>query len=150
MQQCFIMMRPDWQELPNGDIHPAAAGISVSINPKGQIAMSRVTHQMLDEPPAFVIYFDKVNSRIGLKPATLATKNAYRACKYTGRSGAKVIHANRLIREHRIDLPQTVRFDDADINEDGILVLDLRTAQVSKRVTNHHRNRKKKVSGEAI
>ena len=143
-------MRADWQELPNGDIHPGAAGISVSMNPKGHIAMSRVTYQMLGEPAAFVIFFDKVNSRIGLKPATLSTRNAYRACKYTGRSGGKVVHANRLIREHRIDLPQTVRFYDADIDDEGYLTLDLRTAKVSPRVLNHPANRKKKIGGERV
>jgi len=110
--------------------------------------MSRVTYQKLDEPAAFVIYFDKVNNRIGLKPAALSTRNAYRACRYTGRSGGKVVHAHRLIREYRIDLPQTVRFYDADIDEDGLLVLDLRTARVPPRVTNHPANRKKKIRDE--
>ena len=143
MQQCFIMMKPDWQELPNGDIPSRCAGIYVTMNPKGDIAMSRVTYEMLDEPKAFVIFFDKRNNRIGLKPATLATRNAYRVCAYTGRSGGKVVHAHRLTREYRIDLPQTVRFYDADINEDSILVLDLRTARVPPRVTNHPRNRNK-------
>ena len=143
-------MKPDWQELPKDNIPAWSAGIYVTMNPKGQIAMSRVTYQMLGEPPAFVILFDRVNSRIGLKPAALATRNAYRVCAYTARSGSKVVHAHRLIREHRIDLPQTVRFHDADIDEDGILVLDLRTARVPPRVTNHPANRKKKIAGEAI
>lgn len=143
-------MKPDWQELPKDNIPAWSAGIYVTMNPKGQIAMSRVTYRMLGEPAAFVILFDRVNNRIGLKPAALATRNAYRVCAYTGRSGSKVVHAHRLIREYRIDLPQTVRFYDADIDEDGILVLDLRTVRVPKRVTNHPANRKKKISGEAI
>ena len=141
VQQCCIM-RADWQEVPNGDGHPQYAGIYVTMNSKGHIMMSRATYQMLDEPKAFVIFFDKINNRIGLKPATLATRNAYRVCR-SGRSGGKVVHGHRLTRIYRIDLPQTVRFYDADIDEDGILVLDLRTAKISPRAANHYRNRDK-------
>lgn len=108
--------------------------------------MSRVTYEMLDEPPAFVIYFDKVNNRIGLKPATLATKNAY-PVRTVNRNG-KMVRGHRLTREHRIDLPMTVRFYDADIDDDGMLVLDLRTARVPKRVLNHYRNRDKNQNRE--
>lgn len=104
--------------------------------------MSRVTHQMLDEPKAFVIFFDKVNSRIGLKPAALSTRNAYLAG--VRRNGAKIIRAHRLLREYRINLPQTIQFYDADIDEDGILVLDLRTAKISRRAANNGRTREKR------
>ena len=135
-------MRADWQEIPRGDIMPQYSGIYVTMNPKGDIVMSRVTYQMLDEPPAFVILYDKVNNRIGLKPAALATKNAYPA--RVQKAGAKMIRGHRLTRMHRIELPHTVRFYDADINEDGILILDLRTAKVSPRARNHPRNRDKK------
>ena len=99
------------------------------MNPMGDIVMSRVTYEMMGSPKAFVILFDKTNKRIGLKPAALTTRNAY-PVGVNNRSGAKKIRAYRLTREHRIDLLQTVRFYDADIDEDGVLVLDLRTAKV--------------------
>jgi hypothetical protein len=134
-------MRANWREIPNGDIMSQFAGIYVSMNPKGLIAMSRATYQMLDEPKAFLIFFDDVNNRVGLKPAALSTRNAFRASTYS-RNGTKV-RAYRLIRECRIDLPQTVHFPAADIDEDGILILDLRTSRVPARVKNHYRNRNK-------
>ena len=135
-------MRAEWQEIPRGDIRPQHAGIYVTMNSKGDIVMSRVTYEMLGSPQAFVILYDKPNNRIGLKPAALATRNAYPA-RVTNRSGAKVIHGHRLTREHRIDLKQTVQFYNADIDEDGILVLDLRTAKISPRSLNHRHNRGK-------
>ena len=125
-------MRADWQEIPRGDIMPQYAGIYVTMNPKGDIVLSRVTYEMLDSPPAFVILYDKVNNRIGLRPAALATKNAYPA-RVSNKAGAKKVRGHRLTREHRIDLPHTVQFYDADIDEDGMLVLDLRTAKISPR-----------------
>ena len=139
-------MKADWIEVPRGDVMPQYAGIYVTMNPKGDIVMSRVTHEMLEGPPAFLIWYDKANSRIGLKPATLTTKNAYPA--RVKKSGARMIRGHRLMRDHRIDLPYTVRFYDADINEDGTLILPLRTAKISPRAASHPRNRDKVQSGE--
>ena len=135
-------MRAEWQEVPRGDVQPQYAGIYVTMNPMGDIVMSRVTYEMTGSPQAFLILFDKVNNRIGLKPCTLTTRNAY-PVRVSNRSGAKMVRGHRLTREHRIDLPQTVRFYDADIDEDGILILDLRTAKVSPRSLGHPRNRAK-------
>ena len=104
--------------------------------------LSRATYKMLDEPPAFLILFDKVNSRIGLQPAALSTRDAY-PVRGRGACGGKMVRGHRLTREYRIKLAQTVEFGDADIDEDGILVLDLRTAKISPRAANHYRNRAK-------
>ena len=51
--------------------------------------------------------------------------------------GGKKLNVNRLIKEYRIDLPETIRYYDADTDEDGLLVLDLRTARVSPKAANH-------------
>lgn len=53
------------------------------------------------------------------------------------RHGAKKVRACRLTREFKISLPETVRFYDADVDDDGILILDLRTARAPKSVRNH-------------
>jgi len=125
-------MKADWAEVPRGDVMPQYAGIYVTMNPKGDIVMSRRTYQRMGEPKAFVILYDKANCRIGLKPAHASTRNAY-PVRVSNRCGAKMVRGYRMTREYGIDLPQTVEFKDADINEDGILVLDLRTAKISKR-----------------
>ena len=53
---------------------PQYAGIYVTMNPGGDIVMSRVTYQLTRSPKAFLILFDTTNKRIGLKPAALATR----------------------------------------------------------------------------
>jgi len=136
-------MRGDWEECPRGDVAPQYAGIYVTMNPKGEIALGRVVYGLLGAPKAFLLLFDRTNRRIGLKPATPTTRNAYPVL-VSNRSGGKKIHAFRLIREYRIDLPQTVRFYDAEIDEDGILRLDLRTAKLCPRAEAHRTNRGKK------
>ncbi len=125
-------MKADWEEVKNGDVLPQHAGIHVSMNTDGNIVMGRVTYEMLKAPPAFNIYFDKANKRIGLKPASLSTRNAYPA-RVSNCAGAKMVRGLRLMREQRIVITHTLEFPDADIDEDGILVLDLRTAVPSNR-----------------
>ena len=125
-------MRPDWRECPRGDVFGQWAAFYVTMNRKGEIAMSRVTYERLGEPRAFLVLFDTVNNRIGLKPSTPSTRNAYPA-GVQGRHGGRVVRAYRLMQEFGIDLPETVRFHDAEIDEDGVLILDLRTARVSAR-----------------
>ena len=125
-------MRADWIQIKRGDIMPQYAGIYVTMYRKGDIVMSRVTYEMLGAPKAFLILYDRTNRRIGLKPTHISTKNAYPAL-VSNRAGAKMVRGHRLTREQHIDLPATMRFYDADINDDGILILDLRTAKVSPR-----------------
>ncbi|MBK9527950.1 MAG: hypothetical protein IPO41_06435 [Acidobacteria bacterium] len=67
-------MKADWIEIKRGDILPQFAGIHVSINPKGFITMNRATHQMLGDPAAFLLLYDRVNNRIGLRPAAKAAR----------------------------------------------------------------------------
>ena len=135
-------MKGEWEVCPRDDVAAQYAGIYVTLNPRGEIAMTRPTYEMLGEPKAFVLLFDRTNRRIGLQPAALTIRDAY-PIKVSGRCGGKKLHAFRLIREYRIDLAATVKFPDADIDEDGILRLDLRTAQIPLRVKNHWKNTQK-------
>jgi hypothetical protein len=125
-------MRAKWIEIKRGDVLPQFAGLYVTMNMHGNIKMSRVTYELMGSPKAFNLLYDKTNNRIGLKPCALATRNAYLAA-VAGPTGSKQVRAHRLVAEHRIDLPYTVQFTDAEIDEDGTLVLDIRTAKESAR-----------------
>ena len=135
------MTRLQWTQVPKDDVRGQWAALYVTMNPKGRIAMSRVTYQRMGAPEAFHVLFDATNNVIGLKPTVLAMRNAYRACVTSGKNvhGGKAIHAYRLIEDYNIRLPQTIRFHDAEIDQDGILRLDLRTAKVSERSIGHYR-----------
>lgn len=124
-------MHADWIEIKRGDVMPQYAGLHVTMNPKGDIVMNSVTHQNLGEPVAFSLLYDRANNRIGLKPVAKNACNAYPALK-SNRTGI-MVRGHRLLREHRIILPQTMQFDQTEIDDDGILILDLRTARPSRR-----------------
>ena len=126
-------MKANWKQVSRGDVHSEFAGFYVTLNPKGHVHMSRVTFQRLDSPEAFQIFFDEANNRIGLKPSVRAAKDAYIAGPF-GSSGGRQVRILRLLNEFGIDLPATLRFYDADIDDEGFLVLDLRTARVPPNV----------------
>jgi len=125
-------MKPDWREVPRDHVAGQWAALYVTLNKKGYIVMSRLTYQRMGEPKAFILLFDTVNNKIGLKPAVVGIRNAYPVGP-SGRHGGKLIRAYRLLQEFGIDIPETLHFRDAEIDNDGILILDLRTARVSAR-----------------
>ena len=125
-------MKRDWQELPRGDVHSALAGLHVTLNKKGFIVVNRTAFKRMGEPRAVLILFDRVNNRIGLRAANPTVRNAYPIAK-CGRYGGRIVRAYRLLVEHGIDLPDTVEFPNAWIDEDQVLNLDLRTARISNR-----------------
>lgn len=133
-------MATDWELLPKDDIRAQFAGLYLTINPLGTLVMNRVTYERLGAPAAFNVLFDRLNSRIALRPTALAMKHAYRACTQ-GRRGAKVVRANRLLKEYGIKIPDTLEFQDVEIDPDGMLIADLRTTRISPKA--HSQRRKK-------
>jgi hypothetical protein len=110
------------------------------MNSKGQIVINRAAYERLDMAEAFHILYDSANNVIGLKPTRLAMRNAYPAQK-AGKHGGRRIAAYRLLKEHLLVIKDTLEFRDAEIDEDGVLVLDMRTARISNRALKHPRRR---------
>ena len=84
------MIRPDWRECPKDDVVGQWSALYVTMNPLGEIAMSRFTYERMNAPKAFVLLFDASNNRIGLKPAALTMRNAYPVRVHGPRGGKKV------------------------------------------------------------
>lgn len=127
-----LIMRADWRECPRGELTGQWSTIYVTMNPKGYIVLGKAVYKRLGEPPAFLLLFDAVNNRIGIKPTGRGIKNAYPAT-ISGRHGGRLIRAFRLMAEFGIVIKETLQFYDAEIDQDGILILDLRSARVSPR-----------------
>jgi hypothetical protein len=125
-------MHIEWSVLPKDDIAPHWSGVYVTINREATIALNKVAYRRMDEPAAFLIMFDRVNSRIMLKPTALSTKHAYRAGKY-GKHGGRRVRAFRMLTEFGLKIDETLEFKNAEIDIDGQMILDLRSARVSRR-----------------
>ena len=120
-----------WKILPRGDVAPHWSGLYVTMNKQGAIVISRVTHERLGSPAAYLIMLDAFNHRLGLKPADSGTRHAYPARDYGRRRGSKIIRAYRIITEFGIRPPDTIEFQSPKIDPEGILILDLRNLRIS-------------------
>jgi len=129
-------VKRDWKEIPRDERRAQWAGLYVTMNSKGTIVLNRATHERLGGPAAFLLLYDSANNTIGLKPTSPQIRNAYPATK-SGRHGGHKIAAYRLVAECGLHIKETLEFPDAEIDLDGILVLNLRTAKVSNRALNH-------------
>jgi hypothetical protein len=135
------MQVTDWVQLPRGDVAPHHLRVHVTLNRKGEISLNKVAYKRVGEPTAFLIYYNRPNTLIALKPTAAAMRNAYPVRK-NGRRGGRVVRAFRLLMEFGLKLPDTVEFPDVEIDQDGQLILDLRTARVSPRAHSQCRERK--------
>ena len=134
-------MKRFWKELPKDDKKAQWAGLYVTLNSKGSLVMNRAAHQRLGEAEAFNILWDAANNTIGLKPAYPRARNAYPAMR-SGKHGGKRVNIYRLLTEYGLHIKETLEFPDAEIDENGILLLHLRTAVVSNRAINHPTRRR--------
>jgi hypothetical protein len=135
-------MKREWREIPRDGRRAQWAGIYVTINKKGTIVMNRAAHERMGSPAAFHLLYDSANNTVGLKPTGERMRNAYPSHK-SGRHGGQKVMAYRLITECSLHIDQTLEFPDAEIDEDGTLILNLRTAKISNRALNHPKRRTK-------
>lgn len=139
-------MKRNWKEIPRDDRRAQWAGIYATLNSKGTIVINRVAHEQTRSPAAYLIPYDSGNNTIGLKPTGREMRNAYSAVR-SGRHGGQKIAAYRLLIECGLCIEETLEFPEAEIDLDGILVLNLRTAKVSNRALNHPSRRRRENEG---
>ena len=126
-------IRRNWEECPRDVRDSRWAAMYVSLNPGGDIIISRATHEVMGSPDSYVLLYDRERDTIGLRPARLAVeKNAYKAID-RGPYGGKRINGYRMCRQFGIDLNVTVRFHHCQIDNSGVLVLDLRDTVSAKK-----------------
>ena len=134
-------MKRLWKELPKDNTKAQWAGLYVTLNGKGSLVLNRVAHKRMGAPEAFHILWDEANNTIGLKPTYPRIKNAYPVLR-SGKHGGKRLNVYRLLTEHGLHIKETLEFPDAEIDHNGILLLNMRTAVVSNRAINHPTRRR--------
>ena len=103
-----------------------------SINPQGEIALTRKTLEAMDNPKSIILFYDEDTQTIGLKPARKGEEYAFPLRK-RGSRGGYLLRGYKLVKEHHLKLTQTMRFPEIE-TELGVLMLDLRTAEPVRRV----------------
>ncbi|MBK9214018.1 MAG: hypothetical protein IPM59_00215 [Chloracidobacterium sp.] len=121
-----------WEEFEGGPGQKAGAGLHVSLNRKGQIFVNKNVLDAIGGPEAVVLLFDKVNSRIGIRPVRAAAPNAF-PLKPRNAAASRMIQASTFCRNYGIRVEGTVAFQGIKIDNQGLLMLDLRrTSRVSR------------------
>ncbi|MBP7376296.1 MAG: hypothetical protein KA956_07445 [Pyrinomonadaceae bacterium] len=114
--------------------HSAASRWAVkyaSINPNGEIQLSRVTIESMGNPKSVVLMYEAETETIGLKPARNGEQHAFPLRK-RGSRGGHLLRGYILMKDHHLKLTQTLKFPDIQ-TELGVLLLDLRTAEPVRR-----------------
>lgn len=86
----------------------------------------------MGSPEAVVLLFDKVNSVIGVNPAPASLPNAFRI-KQKGRGRHRIIHASPFCRHYGIKVDKTTAFLNPEIDEEGVVRLDLKETSLADR-----------------
>lgn len=126
-------MLEQWEEFKIGP-KEVESDLHVTLNKHGVILIGARAFERMGNPDAAVLHFDKLNSKIGLTPSHSRVENAY-PLQSKGKHRHRVLRANRLCRHYGIKIDRTIEFPDAHINDDGILILDLKTTNVIGRPT---------------
>jgi hypothetical protein len=119
--------------VPRGDVAPHAARLYVAMNPEGHITFNPRVFEKLGKPQAVLVMFDRVNSRIALKPTYKTVQNAYIVYQRGSDRRSMIVRAGRLLVEYGLQIPELLEFKNVEIDRDGQLILDLRTARSSNR-----------------
>lgn len=133
-------MRTNWKIVERDPKALKWALMYVTLSPRGIISLSNFTWEKTGSPQAYLVLFDEAYQRIGLKPTATGVKHAYPVLSRGPKYGKK-LNAFRMIFELGIKLEYGIRFTDIEIDPEGILILNLRTAETSKASTAWYRRR---------
>ena len=123
-----------WEEFQFGPTPANEERLHVTLNPKHVILLNGNIYKKLGSPEAVALLFDKLNSVIGINPVPRSKSNAFPVrSKLNGRQ--KMIRATPFCRHYGISVDRTTAFMNADVDEDGVLRLDLKSTTTITRRT---------------
>ena len=106
----------------------------VSLFAYGKIYLNRRAIELLGEPDAVALMFDRRQKVIGIQGVPPSRHYAFRLNKKDKRSLGSTIAATSFLKHYKIHPSETLAFRNPTLNENGILVLDLNdVASTSKK-----------------
>ena len=121
-----------WEEFEAGPTEPKGSRLHVTLNFKGQILLNKVAVEAIGEPKAVSLFFDKVNSLIGIRPANALAKKPF-PLKASQTMHSRRIYASPFCKNYNIRTEGTIAFFNIDIDKEGMMILDLtKTSKISR------------------
>jgi hypothetical protein len=104
----------------------------VTLNHKKTFVLNQLAYEALGGPAAVEFFFDENRKVIGLKPIDARRENAFPLKSYKG-SNLRRITASAFCTHFRISVDHTVLFQNIDLENDGMMTLDMaKTVNVSR------------------
>ena len=128
-------MEMQWEEFEPGPVEQNTDRIHASINRRGNIYLNRRAFKAIGEPELAVLLYDRRRSTIGITRAPASRRNAYRLKrKNSNGSASRVIYAANFCRHYGIDPEETLAFLAAEVDKNGVLILNLNEVAPVRRV----------------
>jgi len=121
-----------WEKFNGGPTPPPDKRVHVTLSAKGVILFNRNAFKLLGSPRAACLYFNKADSKIGVSSAHPQYAGAF---PVRDKGHYFLINAIPFCRHYGIRVDRTQQFVRPDIDNDGILHLDLTTTVTVGRVT---------------
>lgn len=116
-----------WDEFKETAARRQPDRLYATLNTRGDFVVNLKTYQKMNEPEAVVLLYDRDSRTIGVRPSRIEVPNAIlvhtRHVRYN-----RVFRSRKFLEKHGIQLEWTVQFPTAQIDSEGVLVLNLREA----------------------
>jgi hypothetical protein len=116
-----------WEEFKLAPDTRQHTAIRISLTPDGHINLNWVAMECFKDVTTVVLLFDRINSLIGLRPCEAGIKNAFPLVK-SGKAKSHFVRAKKFCNYYGIKNDRTVIFEDVERDEQGTVVLNLKSA----------------------
>ena len=114
-----------WEVFEDGPITAPEDRLHASLSARNDLLLNGNILERLGNPEAVLLMFDRLNEIIGVNPCPPTLPNAFPLkTRKTGRH--RIIHATPFCKRFGIRVDATTTFLTPEIDEDGVLRLDLR------------------------
>jgi hypothetical protein len=103
---------------------PAAKGPTVTVQRQGNISLNYAAFEAMGEPDMVELLYDREDDVMGLRTAQDNSPHAYRLRKQS--SGSGFVISGRAFTQHYDIKTDAARRFRAELNDDGILTVDLK------------------------
>ena len=112
-----------WEKFKGGPLKVSGQEPRVTINRKGLIYMNARMYAAFGRPKAVALYYSREDDAIAVQPAYERFAEHFQVVK---KQMGWVVHASTFCRHYRIRVPNTERFIRPDLDNEGVLILNLR------------------------
>lgn len=118
-------MEVNFELFEEGQVRGTSERVRVTLNKEFKLFFNRRALEALGDPDGVALLFDRRLQVIGVMPSALNRQHAYRLRPRHRASSSRVISARNFCRHYGINPTETIEFPTAEVNKDGILMLDM-------------------------